>query len=97
MSKILLRLKYGLILVVLLVMIACNSTKNASTEAAQIEDTKSNTGENHRLIVSFFSPGNGIDHKMKKKFEEFLSVSYPKVQYASNRWGKEGEVTYLTC
>jgi len=93
MNKIRQRSTYGFVLLAFLVTVACNSTKKASKEVTATEDVKSESGDNHRLIVSFFSPGNGIDHKVKKKFVEFLSASYPEVKYESNRWGKEGEVT----
>ena len=93
MNKVLQHSKYGLALLALFITIGCNSSKKASKEAPPVEDVKSQSGDNHRLIVSFFSPGNGIDHKAKKKFIEFLSASYPKVKYESNRWGKEGEIT----
>ena len=51
-----------------------------------------------RLIVSFSSPGNGIDYKVKKEIDECIT-SYEKdkdVRLAKEErhWGKEGELDY---
>ena len=51
-----------------------------------------------RLIISFNSPGNGIDYKAKKEIDGFIS-SYEKergVPLAKEEihWGKEGELDY---
>jgi hypothetical protein len=51
-----------------------------------------------RLIISFSSPGNGIDYKAKKEIDERIS-SYEKekgVPLAKEEihWGREGELDY---
>jgi hypothetical protein len=51
-----------------------------------------------RLIISFNSPGNGIDYKAKKEIDGFIS-SYEKEQGVplakeEIHWGKEGELDY---
>ena len=83
-----------LILVVLLTL-SCSSTKNANDAAATVTETaNSDSADNFSLIVSFYSPGNGIDHKMKKEFLAFLTNNYPKVVYQGTKWGKEGEIDF---
>ncbi|HEY4800209.1 MAG TPA: hypothetical protein VII99_14105, partial [Bacteroidia bacterium] len=50
--------------------------------------------DNVRLVVSFFSIGQGIDLKTHDEFLKFLD-SYPKkIAYSPKHWGREGEVDY---
>ena len=46
------------------------------------------------MIVSFYSPGNGIDYKTANEFEDFLKSYVPKVNYDIIHWGREGETDY---
>mgnify|MGYP006902761593 FL=1 len=50
--------------------------------------------ETSRFIVSFYSPGNGIDRPAKTKFDKFLGDFEPAITYSTTRWGREGEVDY---
>lgn len=48
----------------------------------------------NRLVVSFYSKGEGIDYKNKDAYEKFLN-SYPKkIAFEPTFWGREGEVDY---
>lgn len=71
---------------------ACKSSQssvdsNTKVEAPAEDDT-------YLLVVSFFSPGNGIDRDMKKKFEEYIASDYPALTYDKTAWGREGEVDF---
>lgn len=76
---------FSLLLVTLFIgLIACTSSKkNATTE---------DSGETYYMVVSFYSPGNGIDHKMKKEYIEFINTYTGSVIYEEISWGKEGEI-----
>ena len=91
-----LRLKYGICLLCVSFMLSCSSTKKIKSDdtAKATEAKKTDSPDNYRLIISFFSPGNGIDHKMNKKYTEFIANNYPKLVYQSTPWGKEGERDY---
>lgn len=73
-----------------LLVASCASVKNkkeTKTDEVALEATS-------RLIVSFYSPGNGIDRKAKAKFDTFLSDYKPTLAYSSTKWGREGEIDY---
>ena len=76
---------------VLLVVIGLTSCK-AAGGAAKTQNTLEN-GE-YRLIVSFFSPGNGIDRKAKDAMFKMIKEDYSQVSYETKNWGKEGEVDF---
>jgi len=86
--------KYAILFLAVLLMLSCSSSKKAQSDTTKTEDVKDNKQDNYRLTVVFFSPGNGIDHKMKQKYVEFIRDNYPKVVYENTQWGKEGEVTF---
>ena len=65
-----------------LVLISCKGTK----------DSTSTDDGTCTLLVSFYSPGNGIDHKMKAKYETFLRAYGKDIAIGETRWGKEGEI-----
>jgi hypothetical protein len=52
----------------------------------------------YRFTVSFYSPGNGIDHAVKGKFDTFVGEfgkrHKVKLQHETVTWGREGEVDY---
>ena len=50
--------------------------------------------ERYRLVVSFFSIGEGIDGKTKAEFENFLNNYPKKINYHPSHWGREGETDY---
>ena len=49
-----------------------------------------------RLIISFNSPGDGIDYKVKKQIDEYISSyeRHKRVRLAktTRHWGREGEL-----
>ena len=85
-----------------LYLLSCKSTKdttNLSDNSTKTKETTTSTQKNdsvgnYRFIVSFFSPGNGIDHKMKREYEGFISSYKKQITYEQARWGKEGEVDF---
>ena len=83
------------VLILVLLTLSCSSTKivNDTTETVA-ENGNSDSKNNYSLIVSFYSPGNGIDGKVKKEYTVFLTNSYPKVVYEEAKWGKEGEIDF---
>lgn len=50
--------------------------------------------EKYRLIISFFSIGEGINLKTNEEFEKFLSSYTPKIKHELITWGREGEKDY---
>lgn len=80
---------YKLIYIILIGLLAssCNSSKSTSTESDNLE-------ENYGLVVSFYSPGNGIDRKMKNAYIDFIGSYKVKINYETIKWGKEGEVDF---
>ena len=46
------------------------------------------------LVVSFYSPGNGIDQRAKSEYIKFLSSNYPALAYEKTSWGREGEIDF---
>ena len=51
-------------------------------------------GETYGLVVSFFSPGNGINRQAKTDYDTFLEDYKGKVEVEQVRWGREGEIDY---
>jgi hypothetical protein len=52
----------------------------------------------YRFSVSFYSPGNGIDHTIKGKYDTFVADfgkrKKVKLEHETVSWGREGEVDY---
>lgn len=70
-----------------------------STHVRVSENTKcpysSQAGdEKYRLVVSFYSVGEGINITRHEKFQALLANYNPKVKFESIKWGREGEVDY---
>jgi hypothetical protein len=71
------------------------STRQKTSDQAENEDAlelNESQKETSRFIVSFYSPGNGIDHEMKSKYQSFLTENYSTISYNTAKWGREGEV-----
>ena len=77
-------MKYLMMILVFAVGISCNSTKKTADAEA----------EGARFVVSFFSPGNGIDRKALARFNDFLKANYPELEANRVQWGREGEIDY---
>lgn len=69
--------------------ISCRSPKEKQATAVEVSNETS-----ARFIVSFFSPGNGIDHKARAKLVEFLKGHTPTLAVTKTKWGREGEVDF---
>ncbi len=50
--------------------------------------------DTYRLVVSFYSIGEGSDYKTKEEFEKFLTGYGKKIAFEPAMWGREGEVDY---
>jgi hypothetical protein len=50
--------------------------------------------DSYRLVVEFFSIGQGIDIKANDEFVKFLNTYIKKIEYTPTHWGREGEVDY---
>jgi|GEM_PF-828052 len=48
----------------------------------------------YRLVVSFYSKGEGIDYRAAEKFEAFVLGYKPAVAFEKTSWGREGEIDY---
>jgi hypothetical protein len=48
----------------------------------------------YRLVISFYSIGQGINTNKHEKFQAFLTNYSPKIKYESVKWGREGEIDY---
>jgi hypothetical protein len=89
------KLSYVIIVLAGLLTFSCVCTKNVkSDETTTTENMKSDSVTYFRFIVSFYSPGNGVDHKMKQKYVEFITKNYPNIIIEKTKWGKEGEIDF---
>lgn len=68
---------------------SCRSPKDKQPSTVEVSDEST-----ARFIVSFFSPGNGIDHKARAKLVEFLKGHTPALTVTKTKWGREGEVDF---
>ena len=50
--------------------------------------------DTYRLVVSFYSKGEGIDNKVNDVFVKFLDAYPKKIAYEPTHWGREGEIDY---
>lgn len=83
---------YTLILVVLS---ACSSKKGPTDTTEVLEGIEANVRIiPSRLIVSFYSPGNGIDHKALALFSADILSKNENITYSTVSWGREGERDY---
>lgn len=70
----------------------CENKGRVITEPASSDKV---AGDNtYRLVVSFYSKGEGPDQKNKQEFEKFLSNQPKKIAFEPTTWGREGEVDY---
>lgn len=54
--------------------------------------SKSTTEDFQNYVVSFYSPGNGINFNAYQSYTSFLDRFKPTVSYEKIYWGKEGEI-----
>lgn len=85
MKKLILLMAFALPIV--MTVESCKSGEKSTNEVT--EETIAGSSE---LILSFFSPGNGIDREMLDKVTSFLKTEYPNVVYTRVKWGREGEI-----
>ncbi len=70
------------------------SGTNAHKPGAVVNQAAEGKSIKYRFVVSFYSPGNGIDGEAVDRLEKFLA-SHPKKPVVDKiRWGREGEVDY---
>ena len=80
---------------ILISLTACSSKKGANDTAEVLEKIEENVSIiPSRLIVSFYSPGNGIDHKALELFSTEILSKNENITYSAVRWGREGERDY---
>lgn len=48
----------------------------------------------YHLVVSFYSPGMGINKEGYASFKDFLGRNSGQLAYEETRWGREGEVDF---
>lgn len=89
--------KVHLVLIpIILFTTACSSPKSAVNNSPQRMERV--VPDSYRIIVSFFSIGEGIDAKAKDKFLDFISYfekkEMTKISMEEFHWGREGEVDY---
>ena len=79
---------------------ACKNKKNATAASKTANQAAASTSstppaeDSYRLVVEFFSIGQGIDQKTQTDFEKLLSSNTKKIAYEPTHWGREGEVDY---
>jgi hypothetical protein len=80
----------------LFLILGCSSSKKTSASNNQTKDTIKN--DTYRVIVSFISTGQGIDHHAKEKFitynDSMAVINHIFTKYEEIHWGREGEVDY---
>jgi hypothetical protein len=78
------------------ILSACSSKKKGPTDTTEVlEKIEANVRIiPSRLIVSFYSPGNGIDHKALALFSADILSKNESITYSTVSWGREGERDY---
>lgn len=71
-----------------------NVNENTKCEHASASVTPAPTEDTYRLVVSFYSNGEGIDVKTKEEYVRFLNNYTKKIAFEPTRWGREGETDY---
>jgi hypothetical protein len=71
-----------------------NSASGTNTQTMSDTTKKNADPGNYGLVISFFSPGNGIDHTTKDAYDKFLEGYKNKVEVEQYHWGREGETDY---
>jgi hypothetical protein len=80
---------------ILIALTACSSKKGPNDTAEVLEKIEENVSIiPSRLIVSFYSPGNGIDHKALALFATEILSKNENIIYSTVSWGREGERDY---
>ena len=88
-------IKKVLISLTFITLLSCFSINNLKNNGvSKQEPIKVELVDKFKLIVSFFSPGNGIDRKVLNTYVNFLKTSYPKITYEKIKWGREGELDF---
>jgi hypothetical protein len=78
------------------------TTPAEDPKAGQGQPAETKSGDRkagiYRFTVSFYSPGNGIDHTIKGKYDTFVTDfgkrKKVKLEHETVSWGREGEVDY---
>jgi len=60
----------------------------------QVNATTNMQEDIYRLVVSFYSKGEGVDLSHKAEYEKFLNNQPKKIAFEPTTWGREGETDY---
>ncbi len=91
-------MRYLLIPIVFLCLMACKNSEKANKEESKVTSLTVNSDSICRFQVSFISIGSGPDRQAKKTFNEFIT-DFNRLNMLSNthkvvNWGREGEQDY---
>lgn len=78
-------MRIGLTLFAILFAFGISISSCKSNKASKSDDGKAD------LILSFYSPGNGIDKKMLEKVDYYIETQGLNDHVSRVSWGKEGE------
>jgi hypothetical protein len=70
-----------------------NYPRKKLEEIKKIE-TEIHKKEIYRLVISFYSRGEGTDGEAIKRFDNFIRSYKKAVSFAMFNWGREGEIDY---
>jgi hypothetical protein len=97
-------MKITISFLILLTVISCkNNSQTASTVDNSIKTDSvvtqfKDTTEKYRLVVMFYSIGEGTEYQFIKAFEDSISSfsqkSGTKINYSKKAWGREGETDF---
>ncbi len=96
-------MKNSLSIIILLgvLIVSCGNKKSTTqvseSKKEEIEKKETSITNQKKLLyftVSFFSPGDGIDYKIKTEYDTLLVQKYPALKIKKQKWGREGEVNY---
>jgi hypothetical protein len=91
-------MRFFIIPMVAVFLMACKNTENATNENPTVTTTSSDSDSICRFQVSFISIGSGPDRQAKKTFNTFIT-DFNQLNKLSNthivvNWGREGEQDY---
>lgn len=71
-----------------------STTQRPTTTTVPTSSITPTATDSYRLVVEFYSIGQGIDGNANDAFVKFLNAYRPKLTYTPTHWGREGEVDY---
>lgn len=70
------------------------NTKCDHASSSALQPVTNTADDTYRLVISFYSKGEGIDSKVNEVFIKFLDSNSKKIAYEPTHWGREGEIDY---